>query len=87
MKKKIAIILVTIILLTICFVLCSCGDEKYVEDSLGTRFGVVERISEFAIIIYDKETKVEYLYYTTGYRGGITVLLDENGKPLLYEGD
>ena len=35
--------------------------------------------------MYDKETKVEYFifnYYKAG--GGITVLVDKDGKPLLY---
>lgn len=86
MKKKVAIILVTIILLTICVVLCSCFDEEYVNKIFGERFGLVEVINEYTIIIYDKETMVEYLYMTNNYRAVLTVLLDENGKPLLYEG-
>ena len=31
----------------------------------------------------DKETGVNYLYRSTGYSGGMTVLLDENGKPVI----
>lgn len=35
-------------------------------------------------LVYDKETRVEYLIYA-GYQWyGITVLLDADGKPLLY---
>lgn len=34
-------------------------------------------------IVYDKETKVEYFVF----EGGITVLVDKDGKPLLYEGE
>lgn len=36
-------------------------------------------------VMYDKETKVEYFMYG-GYKvgGGITVLVDKDGKPLLF---
>ena len=38
-------------------------------------------------IYYDKETKVMYLISNI-YKGrGITVLVDADGKPLLYEGE
>ena len=31
----------------------------------------------------DKETGVNYLFMQSGYSGGLTVLLDENGKPVI----
>ena len=31
----------------------------------------------------DKETGVNYLFRRDGYGGGLTVLLDENGKPVV----
>ena len=36
-------------------------------------------------VMYDKETKVEYFMFG-GFRdgGGITVLVDKDGKPLIY---
>lgn len=34
-------------------------------------------------VMYDKETKVQYFTSTTG----ITVLFNQDGKPLLYEGE
>lgn len=34
-------------------------------------------------VMYDKETKVQYFASTTS----ITVLLNQDGKPLLYEGE
>ncbi len=36
-------------------------------------------------IIADKETGVQYLVFQDIQEGGMTVLVDENGKPLLYE--
>lgn len=38
-------------------------------------------------IYYDKETKVQYLEKSVYKGGGITVLVDQEGKPLLYEGE
>ena len=31
----------------------------------------------------DKETGVNYLYHASGYSGGLTVLLDKDGKPVV----
>ena len=34
-------------------------------------------------IIVDKETGVNYLYKSEGYGGGLTPLLDSQGKPIV----
>ena len=34
-------------------------------------------------ILVDKETGVNYLYRSSGYGGGFTVLLDSEGKPVV----
>lgn len=34
-------------------------------------------------IIVDKETGVNYLVWQSGYAGGITPLLDSDGKPIV----
>ena len=31
----------------------------------------------------DKDTGVNYLYHASGYAGGLTVLLDNDGKPVI----
>ena len=31
----------------------------------------------------DKETGVNYLYHAAGYSGGLTALLDKDGKPVI----
>lgn len=38
-------------------------------------------------IFFDTETNVMYLYEGLGYGGGMTVMLDKDGKPLLWEKD
>lgn len=34
-------------------------------------------------IIVDKQTGVNYLWVKSGYTGGLTPLLDEEGKPII----
>ena len=34
-------------------------------------------------ILADKETGVNYIYHSSGYGGGLTPLLDREGKPVV----
>ena len=51
------------------------------------RFDIKEKenvsILTEASIIIDKETGVNYLYVCRGYGGGLTPLLDAEGKPII----
>ena len=38
-------------------------------------------------IFVDTEASVQYLFAQSGYAGGMTVLVDPEGKPLLYKGN
>ena len=38
---------------------------------------------EVVEIWVDKETGVNYLFHTSGYAGGLTPLLDKDGKPVI----
>ena len=53
---------------------------------MDSRFEIVERqklaIGEIVEILRDKQTGVMYLYRRDGYSGGLTVLVDKDGKPL-----
>ena len=81
MKKILCLVIAIILMLT--FVGCNNnGNETIVDD----RFEIVEdgwTNSNRAFIMVDKETKVMYLMFNGG--GGITVMLDADGKPLLWE--
>ncbi len=50
--------------------------EKRFEKVYSQGVGSVE-------IWVDKETGVNYLYHASGYSGGLTVLLDREGKPMI----
>jgi len=36
-----------------------------------------------ATIIVDQQTGINYLFYHSGYAGGLTPLLDRDGKPII----
>ena len=50
--------------------------EKRFEKVYSQNMGSME-------IWVDKETGVNYLFYASGYAGGLTVLLDREGKPVI----
>lgn len=50
--------------------------EKRFEKTYTQGMGAIE-------IWVDKETGVNYLYHASGYSGGLTVLLDSYGKPVV----
>ena len=50
--------------------------EKRFEKVYSQSAGTIE-------IWVDKETGVNYLYHASGYSGGLTVLLDKDGKPVV----
>ena len=48
------------------------------------RFEVVYKENHSAGIVFvDKETSVNYLFVQLGYAGGLTQLLDSNGKTVI----
>jgi hypothetical protein len=50
--------------------------DKRFEKTYSQGAGAVE-------IWVDKETGVNYIYRASGYAGGLTVLLDAEGKPIV----
>ena len=50
------------------------------------RFLIKEKQGGFSIgtyVLVDRETGVNYLYCNSGYSGGLTVLVDAEGKPVV----
>ena len=42
-----------------------------------------EGLREGVELLLDTETGVQYLFYKSGYAGGLTPLLDADGKPII----
>lgn len=57
-------------------------------DKSNNRFEVIykDRGISGCKIIVDKETGVQYLFTYDGYAGGLTLLVDTEGKPIIKEG-
>ena len=80
MKRLIVIMLASLMILS----LSGCFNERTSEadTSKPSRMVTVEHTATYRIM-YDRETRV--MYAVAIESGTFTVLLDTNGKPLLYE--
>jgi hypothetical protein len=61
------------------------GENKEVRVMAEKRFQVVHKEGTLSStkVIVDRETGVNYLFVGEGYAGGLTVLLDKDGKPVI----
>lgn len=87
MKKK---LLVLIICLISIFSLVGCAEknekgQKFYKVCNNITFVEVAKKDCYDILVHE-ETKVMYIRYNKDYRAGLSVMLDENGKPLLWKG-
>lgn len=77
--------------------LTGCGSSKEPSDKNFTSYGGREflnieygdkyTMSNYSKIYVDLETKVQYLQFDYGRYSSTVVLVDENGKPILYDGE
>lgn len=86
MSKRIYLIMILISMVT----LSGCVPTKASHDkepvAVG-RFQTIEKTSMWRIVV-DSETKVMYAVSNCAYNvGTFTLLVDADGKPLLWEGD
>ncbi len=80
MKYKIACILILLTLL-----LSGCQEVTSIEPDNTSMFVVVETTGIWKVV-YHKETKVMYVVSFGGYNcGTFTLLVDADGKPMLWE--
>ena len=89
MRKIIAI-------LCICLLLTGCGTRYEDAEDISniTGGGYFTLIKEWGgvndgrySIVYTNDTKVKYLIWSCGHRGGITPLYNANGTLQIYEGE
>ena len=85
MKKIVCLTLVLMIVFS--FIGCSEQKSNNTEtDNTDTTDRFIEVYSDFNNNIFvDTETNVLYFWHYGGYSGGLCVMVDENGKPLLWD--
>lgn len=81
-SKTLTIIIGFLIFITVAIILIFDNEETQKESEENIPEDRFEKIEEWStnFIMYDKETKVQYFVF----EGGITPLLDSEGKPILY---
>ena len=90
MKNKV----LCLIALVVCCLTIFCSCEESIEQrgenqEQGNRFVLLSRQNSkgnFQVYV-DRETKVQYILYRASYCAEKQMLVDENGEPLLYEGE
>lgn len=66
--------------------LCGCDNTTVVEQK-DENAGRFQCEAGYVYVITDTKTGVQYLGWQRGYGGGICVLVDSDGKPMLAEGE
>ncbi len=84
MVKKILITIVVLILIVVIGFICKdiVETNTYADDDRFIKISDQLIGGYYLNIVYDKETKVEYAFYG---KGGLQVLVDAEGNPLLYK--
>ena len=97
MRKKLFCLLLLLILpVCLLFTGCSTRSNNY-QENISERFVVIEKVQDdfreidgFVVdifIVVDKETRIMYFVFAGNSRFGIEIMVDADGKPLLYEGE
>lgn len=88
MKKGIVIILIVAILAISVVGFTGCSNDE--QQNFPNRFVIIERQKTGSydyIEMYDKNTKVMYVFYSNYYGGSLIMLVNADGTPMLYEGE
>lgn len=84
--KRLLIVGAAVIMMAVSFHGCTLNSN---EVGASERFERVyyqsDDIPGYIHVYVDTETGVMYLFVKDGYGGGLTVMVDENGKPMIWE--
>ena len=81
MKKLIAFLMA--------IVLCAClfvGCNESIVNTKNSNFVFIERDGQFEYV-YHKDTGVVYVMYFNAYQAAMTVMLNPDGTPMIWEGN
>lgn len=91
MKKIICCIMVVLMMLS--FVGCKNNEQQEKPQNTTIKFAnniefvLIKNEGYILDLLVCKQTKVVYLYVNGVNKGALEVLVDENGKPILWEGE
>ena len=83
MKKKLISLLM--LMLMPMLVLCGCEGKEAELNGGYDRFKTIDYSG--CEVYVDSQTRVMYLFVKRGYGGGLTVIVNPDGTPMLYEGE
>jgi hypothetical protein len=81
MRKKLITAIITVALL-----IAGCSDMANVSEEQENTMVLVESGQEY-LIYADNDTGVMYLYITISTGGGLTVMLNADGTPKIWQGE
>ena len=89
MKKFLTVVLSAV---TCCMIFSGCAKTRKAEVSeIDERFLILNDTNNgmngYRQIIVDRETRVMYLFVGNGSKGGLAVMVDTEGNPLIYSGE
>lgn len=79
MKRVIAITILTLLILA----LSGCGKAEAEAEARNRRLWVLDACPRYYEIYVDHLTGIQYL---SAYKGGVCVMVDAEGKPLIWDG-
>lgn len=84
MKTQVVCLMMALIMFVLA--LTSCGTEFAEADKKNPFRDMFEvyAVDGCTSVLVDKGTRVCYLWRGISYQGGLTVMLDEDGRPLTY---
>lgn len=89
MKKLLILLLVLIMPIGL---LCGCGFENEEDiERENSSFAIIENVDlgncySYMVMVH-KDTKVMYLWTIGYYKSGLTVMLNADGTPMIWEGE
>lgn len=86
MKKIIALVLVFALVLALTACTATTAEGGVQRNPFDDRFTKYSASFSNAVFV-DNVTGVCYLWRASGYSGGLTVMLDADGSPLIYKED
>ena len=90
-QRNVVIAAIVVMIASAMVALCGCSTSEVAEaNSDNARFCVVDTTDNHTFVVtfavVDKETGCQYLFCNYGKGGGLTLLVDKYGNPLLADG-